>query len=204
MFLVALTGGIAAGKSSVAAEFARLGARVIDADAVAREVVEPGMPALAEIRSAFGSGVLGADGALDRAQLGSIVFADPDQLKKLNGIVHPAVRSRVRNLLADIQRDDPDAIVVYDVPLLIEAQVDHAWDMVVVVMASAEARVRRLMQERGIDEEQARLRIQRQTTDDQRLEAADVVIHAETSMDDTLQQARDVWKLIQKAQLGRA
>lgn len=204
MFLVALTGGIAAGKSTVAAEFARLGARVIDADAVAREIVEPGMPALDEIRAAFGRDVFAADGSLDRARLGSIVFANPEHLKTLNGIVHPAVRSRVRDLLAAIQRDDPDAIVVYDVPLLIEAQVDHAWDMVVVVIASEQARVRRLMQERGIDEEQARLRIQRQTTDAQRLEAADVVIHAETSIDDTLQQAQDVWTLIQKAQLGRA
>lgn len=204
MFLVALTGGIAAGKSTVAAALARHGAVVIDADAVAREVVEPGTPALAEIRSTFGDDVLDAEGALDRPKLGSVVFGHPEKLKLLNEIVHPAVKARVREALERIESETPDAVVVYDVPLLVEAQVDHPWDLVVVVLADTQSRLRRLVEERGLDEQHAIQRIQQQATDDERLAVADVVIHGDISLEETVRQAENVWQQIQLALKGRA
>jgi len=204
VFLVALTGGIAAGKSTVAAALARHGAVVIDADAVAREVVEPGTPALAEIRSTFGDDVLDAEGALDRPKLGSVVFGHPEKLKLLNEIVHPAVKARVREALERIESETPDAVVVYDVPLLVEAQVDHPWDLVVVVLADTQSRLRRLVEERGLDEQHAIQRIQQQATDDERLAVADVVIHGDISLEETVRQAENVWQQIQLALKGRA
>src|SRR3982751_6310072 len=121
MFLIGLTGGIASGKSTVARRLAELGAVHVDADALAREVVEPGAPALARIAEAFGPSVIAADGSLDRPALGAIVFSDPDARETLNGITHPAVWKRARELFAAADAADPESVVVYDVPLLAEA-----------------------------------------------------------------------------------
>lgn len=204
MYLVALTGGIAAGKSTVASEFARLGATVIDADMVAREVVSTGTEALNQIRETFGDLVIGPSGELDRAALGGIVFGNPVALQQLNEIVHPAVRLRVRDRLAEIERESPDAVVVYDVPLLIEAQVDHPWDLIVVAQADEDTRTERLVRQRGLTPEEASKRIQHQASDEQRLAVADVVIHTGGTLDDTNRQIDEVWSRIQSELATRA
>ncbi|GII54046.1 dephospho-CoA kinase [Planotetraspora thailandica] len=180
MLKVGLTGGIGSGKSEVSKRLAAAGAVVIDADRIAREVVEPGTAGLAEIVEAFGDGILLPDGALDREKLGSIVFADPEKLKVLNGIVHPKVGARV----GELQDAAPqDAIVVYDVPLLAENNLAPLYDVVIVVDASDETRLERLRKFRDMPEAAARARIQAQASRADRLKIADIVIDNEGSLD---------------------
>lgn len=191
--LIGLTGGIAAGKSTVADVFAQLGARVIDADRVARDVVEPGTPGLEAIREAFGDGVIRADGALDRAALGRIVFADADTRRRLEAIVHPRVQAEVARR---IEQAPEEAAVVYDVPLLVEAAVDQPFGGIVTVSAPAETRVRRLVTQRGMDEADARARVAAQASEEERLARADYVVDASGSLADTRRRAREVWAQI--------
>ena len=198
MYLIGLTGGIASGKSVVAARLAERGAVVVDADAVAREVVEPGTPALAAIADHFGVGVLSADGTLDRPALGAIVFSDPEQRLVLNDITHPAVWKRTKELVAQAEAHDPNAIVVYDVPLLLEGNGKRPleFDLVVVVNASAATRLRRLVELRGLTEEEAQHRLNSQATDSERLAIADVVIDSDGELQETLQQADGLWERV--------
>ena len=172
MLRIGLTGGIGSGKSTVSRLLAGHGAVVVDADAIAREVVEPGTPGLAAVVEDFGSGVLAADGSLDRPALASVVFADPEARKRLDAIVHPLVRSRGRELEAAAP---PDTAVVHDVPLLAETGQASSYDLVVVVEADPETRVARLVQ-RGLTAEDARARIAVQARDAQRRAIADVVL----------------------------
>ncbi|PRY70421.1 dephospho-CoA kinase [Glaciihabitans tibetensis] len=204
MQLIGLTGGIASGKSVVAARLAERGAVVVDADKLAREVVEPGTPALAAIARHFGPRVIRGDGSLDRAELGAIVFADETQREALNAITHPAVGARARQLFDAAGRADPEAVVVYDVPLLVESGADRAsqFDRVVVVHADAETRVDRLVHLRGMTEAEARSRVAAQATDEQRLAIADVVIDSSGSLEQTLEQADAFWRTL--AQYGAA
>jgi len=167
---VGLTGGIGAGKSTVAARLAEHGAVVIDSDKIAREVVAAGTEGLAKVVAAFGSGLLTADGELDRPALAKIVFDDEQARNTLNGIVHPLVRDRSADLVA---RAAPDAIVVHDIPLLVENGLGPAFHLVLVVHAPAEVRVRRLI-ERGMAEGDVRARIASQASDRQHRAAADV------------------------------
>lgn len=192
MKLVGLTGGIASGKSTVARRLEERGAVHIDADLLAREVVEPGTPAIADIERRFGPGVIASGGSLDRAALGAIVFADPAALADLNAIVHPAVRQRTAELIAQAERGDADAIVVYNVPLLVEAQLPHPFDLVVVTHAPRPVRIDRLVRLRGSSEEDARRRVDAQASDDERLARADVVIDTGGSLEHTLRQADDL------------
>jgi dephospho-CoA kinase len=169
---IGLTGGIGSGKSTVSALLADRGAVVIDADRIAREVVEAGTPGLAAVVEAFGERVLRDDGSLDRPALAGIVFADPEARKMLDGIVHPLVRARA----AELAGAAPDgSVVVHDVPLLVETGQAASYDVVLVVQADPEVRVRRLVQ-RGLSEEDARARIAAQATDEQRRAVADVVL----------------------------
>ena len=166
MLKVGLTGGIAAGKSEVSRRLAERGAVIIDADAVAREVVAPGSPGLAEITATFGPGVLDAGGALDRGRLGEIVFADSALLGKLNAIVHPLVAER----MLEIERAaPPDAIVVHDVPLLAENRLAGQYDVVVVVDVPTEVQLDRLTRQRGMPEDQARERMDAQRSEERRV-----------------------------------
>ncbi|MBD3142889.1 dephospho-CoA kinase [Microbispora bryophytorum] len=191
MLKVGLTGGIGSGKSEVSRRLAARGAVVVDADKIAREVVEPGTPGLAEIVEAFGEGVLRPDGTLDRERLGAIVFADAEKLKVLNGIVHPKVGERSEQL----QREAPDdAVVVYDVPLLAENNLAARYDVVIVVDTPDEVRLERLLQLRGMRKADARARIAAQASREERLRIADIVIGNEGSLDDLDAEVDKVWQ----------
>ena len=196
MYLIGLTGGIASGKSTVARRLVEHGAVHIDADQLARRVVEPGKPALAAIVEEFGSSVLRADGSLDRAKLGELVFADDAARAKLNAIVHPAVRALSAKLIERAAQEDPDAVVVYDVPLLVEAAVDHPFDLIVVTSAPRKTQVERLVEQRGFDPLQAQARVDAQVDNRSRLAIADVVIDTDGSLAHTMSQADALWNRI--------
>jgi dephospho-CoA kinase len=201
MLLVALTGGIASGKSTVARRLEEHGAVIVDADQVARQVVEPGEPALARIAEEFGPGVIAADGSLDRAALGAVIFSDPEGRQRLNAITHPAVLDRSRALFAAAADADPNAIVVYDIPLLVEAGRSDEFDLRVVVHAATETRVRRMTELRGMTREEALHRINSQATDTDRFAIADVVIDADGTLDQTLEQTDALWENL-RARVG--
>lgn len=194
MKLVALSGGIASGKSTIARRLSELGAVHIDADALAREAVAPGSPGLQAIRERFGDSVIAADGSLDRPALGQLVFSDPDRLAALNGIVHPEVRRLAQERLDEIERADPRAVVIYDVPLLVEAGVDLPWDLVVIAEAPAEVRRQRMVELRGMSPEEAERRIANQASDEERRAVADVVVDTGGSIERTLEQADALWE----------
>ncbi|WP_203138262.1 dephospho-CoA kinase [Microbacterium sp. JZ31] len=194
MPLIALTGGIASGKSTIARRLAEHGAVVIDADALVRELQQAGQPVLAAIAAEFGDGVLTASGELDRAALGALVFGDPDRLARLNGIVHPAVKAESQRRFREALDADPDALVVYDVPLLAEARGTGEWDRVVVAHAPAEVRIARLAEHRGMSETEARARVANQASDEDRLKLADVVIDTSGTLEETLVQADALWE----------
>lgn len=166
---VGLTGGVASGKSTVAAMLAELGAVVIDADLLAREVVAPGTAGLAEVVAAFGPGVLTADGQLDRPTVGSLVFADPDARRTLEAIIHPRVRARAAEIEAEAP---PDAIVVHDIPLLVETGQQASFDAVIVVDVPVETQIERMTMSRGLSREEADARVAAQATREQRNAAA--------------------------------
>ncbi len=192
MPLIALTGGIASGKSTVAARLAEHGAVVVDADALSREVVEPGEPALEAIRRRFGDGVIQPDGRLDRPALGRIVFADGAARHALNGIVHPAVIRRSHELFAAALAADPGAVIVYDVPL-IDARGVGEFDRIVVADAPAPVRLRRLVDLRGMTEDDARARIEAQLSDDARRALATDVLDTSGTLEQTLAAADALW-----------
>lgn len=193
MQVIGLTGGIAAGKTVVADRLAKLGAVRIDADRLAREVVQPGTPALAAIAERFGTGVIAPDGTLDRPALGSVVFQDPDARRDLEAITHPAVRALSAERMAAAGEADADAVVVYDIPLLVESGRVDEFDRVVVVYAPREERIRRLVELRGMSPEEAARRIASQATDDERLAVADDVIDSGVSLASTLAQTDRLW-----------
>ena len=193
MQLIGLTGGIASGKSVVAARLAEHGAIVVDADRVAREVVEPGTPALAQIAQEFGDGVIASDGSLDRAALGALIFSSAEKRAALNAITHPAVGIRSRELFDAAAATDPDAIVVYDVPLLVDAGRSEEFDLIVVVNASTKTRITRMMELRGMSHDEALHRINSQATNTERLAIADVVIDSNGTLEQTLEQADALW-----------
>ncbi|RFA12674.1 dephospho-CoA kinase [Subtercola boreus] len=197
MHLVALTGGIASGKSTVSARLAELGAVIVDADKLAREVVEPGTDALQKISDTFGADLIGPDGCLDRPALGKRVFGQPEQLQKLNAITHPAVHRLGLERITAAGEADPGAIVVYDVPLLLEASKrPYDFDFVVVVSAKEETRVKRLVELRGMSEVDARSRVGSQATEAERLAIADAVIDTNGTLDETIAQADAVWQTV--------
>jgi dephospho-CoA kinase len=203
VYLIGLTGGIASGKSTVARRLYEHGAVHIDADQLARRVVEPGKPAFTAVVEAFGPEVVRADGTLDRARLGEIVFHDAAARERLNGIVHPAVRELSKRLIAEAAEADPDAVVVYDVPLLVEASVDHAFDLIVVTSAGRKQQVRRLVEERGMDPIHAEARVDSQVDDEERRKIADVVVDTSGTLGHTMSQADALWARVQQERRER-
>jgi dephospho-CoA kinase len=195
MLRVALTGGIASGKSLVAAELAARGAVIIDADVLAREVVEPGTPALAAIIDKFGPQIM-RDGELDRSQLGAIVFADPDARRDLERIVHPAVRARA----AELERAaDPDAVVVHVIPLLVETGQREDFDVVVTVDVDHETQIQRLIARNGFSRAEAAARVDAQADSEERRTAADVVVDNHGNLEDLREQIAALWDVLTSA-----
>ena len=186
---VGLSGGVGSGKSTVARLLAEHGAVVIDADAIAREVVEPGTPGFEAVVARFGDRVV-AEGRLDRGALARIVFSDEKARADLNAIVHPLVGHRSEELAAAAS---PDAVVVYDVPLLVESGLASRYDMVVIVLAAEPVRLGRLAA-RGMAEADARSRIAAQASDDQRVAAADVLIHNDGTLAELAEQVDALWR----------
>jgi len=189
---VGLTGGIGSGKSVVSAELTTHGAVVIDADAIAREVVEPGTPGLARVVAEFGEQVLTEDGRLNRPRLGELVFADESKLSRLNAIVHPLVGERSGQLMEQALADNAE-IVVYDVPLLVENGLGPLYDVVVVVDAPDELRVERVATDRGMPREQVWARVRSQADRQTRLAAADLVVDNSGSLQDLRDRVSDLW-----------
>ncbi|MGW2259352.1 dephospho-CoA kinase [Streptomyces sp. NPDC004749] len=191
MLRLGLTGGIGAGKSEVSRLLAGYGAVLIDSDRIAREVVEPGTPGLEAVVAEFGTDVLTPDGRLDRPRLGGIVFGDQERLHALNAIVHPLVRARSAELEAAA---GPDAVVVHDVPLLVENGMAGLYDLVVVVDATPATQLDRLVRLRGMDESEARKRLAAQATREERRAVADVVIDNDGPLERLEPQVRAVWR----------
>jgi dephospho-CoA kinase len=206
VYVIGLTGGIAAGKSTVTRRLAEHGAVTIDADQLAREAVEPGSAGLDAIRQRFGASVIAADGSLDRAALGAIVFSDETARHDLNGITHPAVRELLKARLAGIAAADPAAVVVYDVPLLAETggRRDGLFEFVVVVEAPAEQRIERLIELRGMSRDEATNRIASQASDAERRALADAVIDSGGTLAETLRQVDELWQRIEREAAAKA
>jgi dephospho-CoA kinase len=201
MYLIGLTGGIAAGKSTVAKRWAENGAIEIDADQVAREVVEPGTVGLSGIVEHFGPDVLNESGELDRKQLGRLIFSDPSKRELLNSILHPLIKERTKLLLAALPND---SIVVYNVPLLVEAAVDHAFDLVVTVEAPEDEQLRRLVQTRGLSESEARSRIAAQAKPVERAARADRILNSNQDINLLMRDADALWREILKLSTSKS
>jgi dephospho-CoA kinase len=199
MVLVGLTGGVATGKSTVASMFKRCGAVIIDADALARSVVEPGKPAWREIVKLFGRGVLNPDRTINRRMLGGIVFRDPEQLRRLERIVHPRVSREQRRLLRSAFARDPRAVVVYDVPLLFEAGIERTVDHIIVVSADRDAQIARLRKRDGLSRADALRRIKSQMPLAKKRRLADFVLDGTTSKRHLFRQVKTLFQRLQTA-----
>jgi dephospho-CoA kinase len=194
--MVGLTGGIGAGKSAVSALLAGHGATIVDADLVAREVVEPGTPGLRAVVAAFGPAVVASDGGLNRAKLGQVVFGDSAALARLNAILHPLIGERTAELIADA-RTAGRTVLVHDVALLVEGRLQEGYDVVVVVDADPATQLRRLVDLRGMTAEDAVARIARQAQRAERLAVADEVISNEGTPDELARQVDRLWERLQ-------
>jgi len=198
MLRVGLTGGIGAGKSEVSRRLAAQGAVIVDADLIAREVVAPGTDGFAAVIEAFGSDVLGPDGALDRSRLGDIVFTDQQKLASLNAIVHPRVGARMRDLE---DAAGPGSVVVHDVPLIAENGLADAYDLVVVVDVPPRIQLDRLVRHRGMSREQAQARMAAQASREQRLSIADIVVDNSSSLAELDRQVGELWSELRRRAL---
>lgn len=190
MLLIGLTGGIGSGKSTVAVMLRDQGIRVVDADQIAREVVEPGQPALAELVEVFGQDILNDDGSLNRRELANRAFATEEATNALNAITHPRIEQETQRQF-DLAAAEKENFLVYDMPLLVERGLHEEMDMVIVVHTDIEERVRRLVEHRGLDEDDVRRRMSHQVDDVTRLASADVLIDNNGSVDHLRKQVDD-------------
>jgi dephospho-CoA kinase len=193
MFLVGFTGGIASGKSTVAAMLSKYDNEIIDADEIAREVVLPGTVGLSKVVAEFGPQILEEDGSLSRAELAKLVFEDPEKRLALEGILHPLIRARTLERISQSKSD----ILIYIVPLLVEAKVDYPFDLVVTIEAGSENQIKRLVENRGMSTEGAIARIAAQATDAERVARADVRIDGALSLTDLETEVSKLWNQIQ-------
>ncbi|MGO1434429.1 MAG: dephospho-CoA kinase [Canibacter sp.] len=194
MTLIALTGGIGSGKSTIAARLRELGAYTIDSDQLARDAVEAGSTGLAQIKQRFGAEVLQHDGALNRSKLGAIVFNDEAARKDLEAIIHPEVRRLAAADFSRIRDEDENALIVYEIPLLVETNAVAGWDEIVLADASQAVRIERLVIERGMSREEAQRRVEQQATDAERRDVATYVIDTSTTKRSTLEQVNQLWR----------
>ena len=192
--LIALTGGIGSGKSTVARRWVELGATEIDADLLAREVVTPGSIGLQKVVEAFGSSVLAADGSLNRSALAQLVFTSDSNRKKLEAILHPLIQDLALERVADLS-----GVVVYTIPLFVESNSKLKFDKVVAISCDEAVRVQRLVQNRGMTESEARSRVAAQATDQQREAVADLVIDSNCSLEELLQRADAAFKKFEES-----
>jgi dephospho-CoA kinase len=193
MLRIGLTGGIGAGKSAVSATFAQCGAVIVDGDVISREVVQPGTEGLAALVEAFGDDILLPDGSLDRPALAAKAFRDDEARSKLNGIIHPLVGKRRSEIIASVTGNSGDVVVVEDIPLLVESGMAPLFPLVVIVHADVEVRLRRLVDQRGMPEDDARARIAAQASDEQRREVADIWFDNSGTQQDLVERAHEVW-----------
>lgn len=194
MIIAGLTGGIASGKSTVSRILSDAGAHVIDADQIAKEEVEKGAPAYCDVVSFFGRGILQADGAIDRKRLADIIFNDPEKKARLNAIVHPHVYRRTQQKITDISRRTSDAVIILDIPLLLEADMDRNLDELIVVYVPESIQLERLMQRDAIDAAAAMARIRSQMPIDEKRRRATIVIDNSGGLDDCRRQALEVFE----------
>lgn len=191
--IVGLTGGVASGKSLVSEELERLGAIIIDADSIAREIASPGTDVYGAIVREFGRGILAPDGSIDRRALGSIVFSDPGKLKRLNLITHPPIMRRIVEELEACGKKHPASVIVVDAPLLIEVGLHRSMDKVIVVYTDEDKQLERLKKKSGLTEEEAKNRINAQLPLSRKLEYADYVIDNNGTLEETLKEAQRVY-----------
>ncbi len=191
---IGLTGGIACGKSTVAAMLVRRGALLVDADQIAREVVLPGSPVLAQVAERFGQAVLLADGSLNRKKLGEFVFGNAAARKDLEAILHPPIRAIMKERMSRYEREHPDRLVVVDVPLLYESGLQHMFSEVMVVYVPKEIQVERLMKRDGLSPEQAAERLNAQMPIEEKKKLADVVIDNSGTLEHTERQIEEFWR----------
>jgi len=192
VMLVGLTGGIGAGKSTVAQLFEERGVPIVDADAIARDVVKPGEPALAELVEHFGDSILGADGELNRGKLAEVAFADAESHEALNAIMHPAISAETAKRIDALRGDH--SVIVHDVPLLVEAGLAGNYDLTVLVDTPAQIRLQRLTELRGMDSEDAKKRIAAQATDEQRRAVCDVALDNSGDIEHLRAQFEQMWE----------
>lgn len=191
--ILGITGNIASGKSTVAGGFARLGAALVDADQLARDVVASGSPVLDQLAERFGDDILREDGQLDREKLSAIIFADPEARQELNRIMHPAIGQLAIERLQKLKKKPGIPLVVYEAPLLFEAGAEGRVDQVLVVKIDSQVQLARLMQREGLDEDAARLRIDSQMPQDEKLARADYVIDNSGTVEEVLEQVKELW-----------
>ena len=203
MLVVGLTGGVASGKTAVSQVLREEGATILDADLIARELVEPHRPAWEELKRAFGDEVLNPDGSVQRKKLAAQIFSHPEKREVLNAILHPRIRDEINARLRVIREKDPGAIVVIDAALLVESGDYQGMDGVIVVSASETQQVERLREREGLDEDAARQILASQTSVEERLRVADFVIRNEGSLEDTRRRAKEVFQALKKMALRK-
>lgn len=200
MFLIGLTGGIASGKSTVSRLLAEHGADIIDADLVAREVIEPGTTGFNSVVAKFGSGIVEDNGRISRESLAQIVFADSKKRLELEGILHPLIRARTLELIQTSTSD----VVVYAVPLLVEAKVDYPFDLVVTVESGIENQIERLVSNRSYSREQAEARVEAQASSDKRRARADIALENTGSIEELISQVSNLWRRVKELSEDKA
>lgn len=191
--IIGLTGGIASGKSTIGSMLSDMGAKLVDADTVAREIVLPGEPALEAIASHFGQAVMQSDGTLNRPALGNIVFRDPESLAKLEAITHPAIRKRMWEQIHKYAEENPTGLIIGDVPLLYETNQEELYEGVLVVYIPAAVQIERLMNRSGMEEEEAKRRVSLQMDIEEKRRRADWVIDNSGTLDETRSQVLHFW-----------
>jgi dephospho-CoA kinase len=198
MLRVGLTGSIAVGKSFVSSAFAGLGCRVLDADATAREVVAPGTERLRAVVAAFGADILDAEGKLDRARLGAVVFADEEKRRLLNSILHPIIIAAQDEWMREREREDPRGVAVVDAALMIETGSYKRFDQIVVVHCLPEAQLERLMKRNGLTREEAERRVVAQMSQEEKMRHADFLIDTSDGFDDTRRRVEQVYEQLRE------